>query len=117
MMNAGQAGWTRDLARDLFPGAGTSFAWTLLAGPADRALRNAYAELGSQAAPDAPFWSLARGYGYLNAAAVAEADQDGGIGAGHQGRPAQAIAGAQQLALVQRQAQRPAGEVGLAMVD
>ena len=74
-MNAGQAGWTRDLARDLFPGRTTPFAWTLLAGPADRALRNTFTELGGQLAGEAPFWRLRSGYAYLNAAALAQADQ------------------------------------------
>lgn len=73
--NAGRAGWTRDLARDLFPGRTMPFTWTLLGASANRALANVYAELGGQADTTARFWRLDRGYGYLNAAAVAEADQ------------------------------------------
>ena len=72
--NAGRAGWTRDLARDLFPGPVTPFAHTLLAGAAERALRNTYNELGGQAEPRL-FWQLGGGYVYLDASAIAEADQ------------------------------------------
>lgn len=42
----GQAAWTRELARDLFPGSATPFHWTLLQQPAQTALRRAWAELG-----------------------------------------------------------------------
>jgi hypothetical protein len=72
--DAGLVGWTRDLARDLFPGPTTPFAWTLLAGPADAALRNLYAEFGSPIAVG-PLWRLEQGYVYLNSAAVAAADE------------------------------------------
>lgn len=72
--DAGQGGWTRRLARDLFPGAITPFARTLLAAPAERALANAYAELGGQAGPQARFWHFSGGYAYLNSAAIEEAD-------------------------------------------
>ncbi len=73
--DAGQAGWTRGLARDLFPGPATPFAWTLLAPAAEKALPNVYSEVGGQTSASAAFWRLERGYAYLNAAALAEADQ------------------------------------------
>jgi hypothetical protein len=73
--DAGPVGWTRDLARDLFPGPVTPFAWTLLAGPADAALRALYAELGAQIDGAAVLWRLERGYVYLNAGALAAADE------------------------------------------
>lgn len=74
--STGQASWTRDLARDLFCGGTTPFAWTLLRSPAEAALRSAYAELGSAAiSPGEPFWRLDGGLVRLNAALVAEMDQ------------------------------------------
>lgn len=72
-LDAGGAGWTRDLARDLFPGPTTPFARTLLIAPAERAVRHVYAELGGQA-PESRIWQAAGGYIYLNAAAITEAD-------------------------------------------
>lgn len=82
--DAGWAGWTRGLARDLFPGETTPFAQAFLAGPADGALRSTYAELGGQA-PDAPLLQFRGGYAYLNAAAIVEADRSL-YGAGWLGR-------------------------------
>lgn len=73
--DAGRVASTRDLARDLFPGPATPFAWTLLRAPAEAALRAFYADLGATVAADEPFWRLADGYVYLNAAAVAAADE------------------------------------------
>jgi hypothetical protein len=71
--DAGWVGWTRDLARDLFPGPATPFAWTLLAAPADTALRNLYTDLGATPTAE-PFWRLREGYVYLNGAAITAAD-------------------------------------------
>ncbi len=72
----GQASWTRDLARDLFNGWTTPFAWTLLRPSAEAALRGAYGELGaSLAAISGPFWRSDDGVVHLNAALVAQADQ------------------------------------------
>ena len=59
----------------LFPGPATPFAWTLLAAPAEAALRHLYADLGAPVATAHPFWRLAEGYVYLNAEAVAGADE------------------------------------------
>lgn len=75
-MSTGQASWTRDLARDLFCGWTTPFAWTLLRSPAEAALRGAYSELGSASiSPGEPFWRSDDGIIRLNAALVARADQ------------------------------------------
>jgi hypothetical protein len=59
----------------LFPGPTTPFAWTLLAAPAEAALRNLYADLGAGVAAEEPFWRLADGYVYLNGRAVAAEDE------------------------------------------
>ncbi len=72
--DAGRVGWTRDLARDLFPGPTTRFAWTLLAAPAEAAVRHLYADLGAPAVAGS-FWRLEDGYVYLNAQAVAAEDE------------------------------------------
>jgi len=74
--SAGQASWTRYLARDLFCGWTTPFTWTLLRSPAEAALRSVYGELGS--APVSfrePFWRSDDGIVRLNAALVSQADQ------------------------------------------
>lgn len=74
-MSAGQASWTRDLARDLFSGWTTPFAWTLLRSPAEAALRGAYMDLGATSTlPGESFWRSDDGAVYLNAALVAQAD-------------------------------------------
>ncbi len=76
MTSTGQASWTRDLARDLFCGWTTPFAWTLLRSPAEAALRGAYGELGSALIlPGESFWRSDDGVIRLNAALVAQADQ------------------------------------------
>lgn len=69
----GQSAWTRDLARDLFPGVTTPFAWTAQRAPAEGALRRALAELG--AAPnDQKLWQRnPDGQVYINATALADA--------------------------------------------
>jgi len=66
---AGQAPWTRDLARDVFPDPVTPFAWTLLAAPAETALRGAWARLAA-ALPPGPLWRLEGGRAWLSAAAA-----------------------------------------------
>lgn len=71
---AGRVASTRDLARDLFPGPATPFAWTLLRAPAEAALRALYADLGAAVVADEPFWRLDDGYVYLNTATVVAAD-------------------------------------------
>jgi phosphohistidine swiveling domain-containing protein len=70
----GQITWTRDLARDLFPGAATPFAWTVLCTPAEVALRRALAGLGAPAPDGLKLWQRARdGQATLNATALADA--------------------------------------------
>ncbi len=67
--------WTRRLAADLFPGTTSPLAWTLLRGPANAALRQAYLELGAPALPATPLWQLQTdGQVLVDAAALAEAD-------------------------------------------
>jgi phosphohistidine swiveling domain-containing protein len=69
-----QAGWTRHLARDLFPGKATPFAWSVLRRPAEAALRRAYGEFGVDL-DAAPLWQLAGGGNvYLHEDAVSAAD-------------------------------------------
>jgi len=71
---AGQNTWTRDLARDLFPGTATPFAWTLLRAPAEVALRQALADLGAVSLAGRPLWRHGGDtYVYVNAGALAEA--------------------------------------------
>jgi phosphohistidine swiveling domain-containing protein len=70
----GQIAWTRDLARDLFPGVATPFAWTFLRAPAEAALRRALAELGAAVADGRTLWQCAEvGQVYANAPALADA--------------------------------------------
>jgi hypothetical protein len=59
----------------LFPGPATPFAWTLLAAPAEAALRHLYANFGASGLSREPFWSLRKGYVYLNGAQIASADE------------------------------------------
>ena len=71
---AGQIAWTRELARDLFPGVATPFAWTVLRAPADSALRRALIELGAGELPAAALWRRPdEGRVVVNATALAEA--------------------------------------------
>ena len=71
---ASQATWTRDLARDLFPGVTTSFAWTVLCAPAEAALRHALAELGAPAPDGIMLWQREpAGQVYVNATVLADA--------------------------------------------
>ena len=71
---AGQSAWTRDLARDLFPGVATPFAWTALRAPAEAALRRALAELGAPVVDGRTLWQRAEGgQVYVNAPALADA--------------------------------------------
>jgi hypothetical protein len=68
----GQISWTRDLARDLFPGRATPFGWTLLRAPAENAMRDAWAALSATELPTAPFWEAGiDGYVRLNASNLA----------------------------------------------
>jgi len=75
----GQIAWTRDLARDLFPGVATPFAWTTLCTPAEAALRRALAALGATSAgaptsADPGLWQRdLDGQVYVNATALADA--------------------------------------------
>jgi hypothetical protein len=74
--SAGQTSWTRDLARDLFSGWTTPFAWTLLRAPVETALRSVYTAVGAAlTAPGEPFWRSEEGAVYLNAALIAQTDQ------------------------------------------
>ena len=52
----GQITWTRDLARDLFPGPVTPFAWTLLRDPAEAAIQQTWADLGAADLDARSFW-------------------------------------------------------------
>ncbi len=76
---ASQVVWTRDLARDLFPGVTTPFAWTAQCVPAEAALRRALAALGAPSAgapaPDGlRLWQRDQdGQVYVNATALAVA--------------------------------------------
>ena len=72
--DAGRAAWTRHLARDLFPRPVTPFSWTVLRGPADVALRQAYAELGAPVSATEPFWRLENRHVYLCSELVEAAD-------------------------------------------
>jgi hypothetical protein len=66
--------WTRDLARDLFPGGATPFGWTVLHEPAEIAMRRAWAALGAADPPPGAFWRLADdGQVYLNTDLLATA--------------------------------------------
>ena len=68
------AGWSRELACDLFPGSATPFAWTLLRGPAETALRRVLTELGAPAMPTHALWQRqADGRVYVAAGPLAEA--------------------------------------------
>jgi phosphohistidine swiveling domain-containing protein len=75
---AGQIAWTRDLARDLFPGVTTPFAWTVLCVPAEAALRRALAAFGATSVgvptPDGPkLWQRDQdGQVCVNATALAD---------------------------------------------
>ncbi len=70
----GQTPWTRDLARDLFPGRTTPFGWTLLREPAETAMRQMWAAFGIAGLPQTPFWQYgADGYVRLNAVHLAAA--------------------------------------------
>jgi hypothetical protein len=67
--------WTRHISRDLFPGAATPYAWTLLASAADDALRGAYRTLGAVELGGGALWRRSdEGRVYLNAAALTDAD-------------------------------------------
>ena len=71
--NAGQASWTRAVARDLFPANVSPFHWTLLQRPAERAMQRTWADLGATLPADA-FWRRAADDRiYLNADLLAEA--------------------------------------------
>ena len=71
---AGQIAWTRDLARDLFPGVATPFGWTVLCTPAESALRRAFAELGAPAPDGIQLWQRDQdGQVCVNASALADA--------------------------------------------
>jgi phosphohistidine swiveling domain-containing protein len=71
---AGQIAWTRNLARDLFPGVATPFGWTVLCTPAESALRRAFAELGAPAPDGIQLWQRDQdGQVYINATALADA--------------------------------------------
>ena len=71
---AGQIAWTRDLARDLFPGVATPFGWTVLCTPADSALRRAFLDLGAPAPEGIQLWQRDQdGQVRVNASALAEA--------------------------------------------
>jgi hypothetical protein len=71
----GMDGWTRHISQDLFPGATTPYAWTLLAAAADDALRGAYRTLNAAELPPAALWQRsAEGRVYLDTAAITEAD-------------------------------------------
>ncbi len=70
----GQITWTRDLARDLFPGPVTPFAWTLLRGPAEAAMRRTWADLGVSELNVRAFWQLGEDSRVvLNATALGDA--------------------------------------------
>lgn len=70
---AGQAPWTRAVARDLFPVNVSPFHWTLLQRPAEKAMQRAWADLGARVSAD-NFWRRAAdGYVYLNADLLVEA--------------------------------------------
>lgn len=69
-----QAGWTRDLARDVFPGQVPPFAWSALAAPAERALRRALVALGAPEPGPAALWRRAdENRVYVAGAALTEA--------------------------------------------
>lgn len=53
---APEAGCTRELACDLFPGVATPFAWTLFQDPAETALRRVLTALGAIAVPSHALW-------------------------------------------------------------
>ncbi len=72
---AGQAAWTRALARDLFPIAPTPFHWTLLRQPLQTAMHRAWTDLGVTL-PGLNFWDRgADGHIYLNADLVRQANR------------------------------------------
>jgi phosphohistidine swiveling domain-containing protein len=71
---AGQIVWTRDLARDLFPGVATPFGWTVLRAPAEAALHRALAELGAPMPDGFKLWQRGQdGRVCVNATALADA--------------------------------------------
>lgn len=71
---AGQVTWTRDLARDLFPGVALPFAWSILRVPAEFALRRALVELGAPEPAASALWHRADdGRVFVSALALAEA--------------------------------------------
>jgi phosphohistidine swiveling domain-containing protein len=71
---AGQIAWTRDLARDLFPGVATPFGWTVLCRPAEVALRRTLVELGAPAPDGSTLWQRDQaGHVYVNATMLADA--------------------------------------------
>ena len=71
---AGQIAWTRDLARDLFPGVATPFGWTVLCTPAESALRRAFMELGAPAPDGIQLWQRGQDRQvFVNAPALADA--------------------------------------------
>ncbi len=73
---AGRIVWTRDLARDLFPGVATPFAWTVLCTPAEAALRRALAEFGAPVRDGIQLWQRDQdGQVCVNATALADAAQ------------------------------------------
>ena len=73
---SGQTLWTRDLARDLFPGRATPFGWTLLRAPAENAMRRMWAAFGVADLPQTPFWQYGvDGYVRLNAENLAAASR------------------------------------------
>lgn len=71
---APQAGWSRELACDLFPGIASPFAWTFFRDPAEAALRRVLTELGATALPAHALWQRAAdGRVYVASTVLAEA--------------------------------------------